>query len=57
MRALDLPVQVVVGHNPTLEQVLGALTGDLRGLRPSAVALVEMSDGDGTLVELHQPAG
>ena len=57
VRALDLPVQVVVGHNPTLEQVLGALTGDLRGLRPSAVALVELADGGGTLVELHQPAG
>lgn len=55
VRANELPVQVVVGHNPTLEQVLGALTGDLRGLRPSAVALVELSDGGGRLVELHQP--
>jgi len=51
----DLPVRVVVGHNPTLEQVVMALTGDLHGLRPGAVALVEVAEGKGRLVELWQP--
>jgi phosphohistidine phosphatase len=53
--ATDVPVQVVVGHNPTLEQVVMALTGDLHGMRPGAVAVVELTDGQGRLRELWQP--
>lgn len=45
---------VVVGHNPTMEQVLRALTGEHRGLRPGAVALVDL--GEGRLVEVWEPA-
>jgi len=51
----DLPVRVVVGHNPTLEQVVMALTGDLHGMRPGAVALVELAEGKGRLVKLWEP--
>jgi phosphohistidine phosphatase len=44
---------VVVGHNPTLEEVVHALTGELCGLRPGAVAVV---DGEaGRLVEHWDP--
>ena len=53
--ATDVPVQVVVGHNPTLEQVVMVLTGDLHGMRPGAVAVVELTDGQGRLRELWQP--
>lgn len=54
----DVPVQLVVGHNPTLEQVVMALTGDLHGLKPGAVAVVELAGPDGgmgRLRELWQP--
>jgi phosphohistidine phosphatase len=53
--ATDVPVQVVVGHNPTLEQVVMMLTGDLHGMRPGSVAVVELTDGSGRLRELWQP--
>lgn len=53
--ATDVPVLVVVGHNPTLEQVLMVLTGDLHAMRPGAVAVVELSGGQGELRELWQP--
>ena len=36
---------VVVGHNPTVEQVLGAVTGEPRGVRPGAVAVVDLDTG------------
>lgn len=45
---------VVVGHNPTMEQVLAHLVGDLRGLRPGAVAVVDLDAG--RLVELWEPS-
>lgn len=54
-------VTVVVGHNPTMEQVVMALTGDLHGLRPSAAAVIELGGGGngtgthGRLLGLHQP--
>lgn len=48
-----LSSMVVVGHNPTMEEVLRALTGEHRGLRPGAVAVVDL-DGD-RLVELWEP--
>ena len=44
---------VVVGHNPTMEQVLATLVGELRGLRPGAVAVVDV--GQARLVEMWQP--
>jgi phosphohistidine phosphatase len=44
---------VVVGHNPTLEHVLATLTGELRGMRPGAVAVVDLAAG--RLVELWEP--
>jgi phosphohistidine phosphatase len=51
----EAAVQVVVGHNPTMEQALMALTGDLHGLRPGAAAIVELTGDHGRLVELHTP--
>ena len=36
---------VVVGHNPTMEQLLADLTGELRGMRPGAVAIVDLEAG------------
>lgn len=45
---------VVVGHNPTMEEVLAGLVGELRGMRPGAVAVVDL-DG-GTLLDFWQPA-
>ncbi len=53
--ATDVPVQVVVGHNPTLEQVVLSLTGDVHGLRPGAAAVIELRGGGGRLVELWSP--
>lgn len=35
---------VVVGHNPTMEQVLASLTGELTGMRPGAVVVLDLSD-------------
>lgn len=52
------PVSVVVGHNPTMEQVVMALTGDLHGLKPAAAAVLELHGGEswrGNLVELWTP--
>lgn len=44
---------VVVGHNPTVEQVLGSLTGQLRGMRPGAVAVVDLEAG--RLLDFWEP--
>ena len=44
---------VVVGHNPTMEHLLAILVGELRGLRPGAVAVVDA--GEGRLVEMWEP--
>ncbi|HEY4314442.1 MAG TPA: histidine phosphatase family protein [Actinomycetes bacterium] len=49
-------VAVVVGHNPTMEHVVRILTGDLHGLRPSAVALIALdSDGAGSMIDRWSP--
>jgi phosphohistidine phosphatase len=48
------PTIVVVGHNPTVEQVLAGLVGELRGMRPGAVAVVDL-DG-GTLLDFWEPS-
>ncbi len=51
-------VVVVVGHNPTMEQVLVALTDDLHGMRPGSAAVVDLADGTsphGRLVEIWSP--
>jgi phosphohistidine phosphatase len=53
--ATDVPVQLVVGHNPTLEQVVMSLTGDLHPLKPGAVAVVELAGDRGRLRELWTP--
>ena len=53
--ATDVPVQLVVGHNPTLEQVVMTLTGDLHGLKPGAVAIVQLDGTKGRLHELWTP--
>lgn len=45
---------LVVGHNPTMEQVVAALTGGLRAMRPGAVAVVDVTAGE--LVDLWEPA-
>jgi len=55
VRATEVPVLVVVGHNPTLEQVVMSLTGDLHAMRPGAVALVDLAAGRGRLRELWEP--
>jgi phosphohistidine phosphatase len=44
---------VVVGHNPTVEEVLAAVTGEQRRMRPGAVAVVDFDAG--RLVELWEP--
>lgn len=44
---------VVVGHNPTLEAVLAAVTGAPRGMRPGAVAVIDLAAG--SLVEFWEP--
>ena len=54
--ATNVPVQVVVGHNPTLEQVVMSLTGDLHGLKPGAVAVVQLDGTKGQLHELWTPS-
>jgi phosphohistidine phosphatase SixA len=45
---------VVVGHNPTVEQVLVAIVGELRGMRPGAVAVVDLEGK--ALVDFWEPA-
>jgi len=49
-------VRLVVGHNPTMEHVVRALTGELHGMRPGAAVLVAL-DGErgGTLVDRWSP--
>lgn len=55
-------VMVVVGHNPTMEQVVRALVGELHAMRPGTAAVIEL-DADvtaplrGRLVELVSPRG
>lgn len=54
----DHAVSVLVGHNPTMEQVVMALTGDLHAMKPGAAALVDLEPGQawrGHLVELFTP--
>lgn len=58
LAAADHAVSVLVGHNPTMEQVVMALTGDLHGMKPGAAALVDLAPGQawrGQLVELFTP--
>lgn len=58
LAAGDHPVSVLVGHNPTMEQVVMALTGDLHAMKPGAAALVDLEPGQawrGHLVELFTP--
>jgi phosphohistidine phosphatase len=45
VRATEAPTLVVVGHNPTLEQVLADLSGEQVGLRAGAVAVVDLDTG------------
>lgn len=44
---------VVVGHNPTLEEVLAQLTGKRLRMRPGAVAVVDLEAG--RLVDAWEP--
>lgn len=44
---------LLVGHNPTAEQLLAAVLGELRGLRPGAVAVADLDTG--SLVESWSP--
>ena len=53
--ATEVPVQLVVGHNPALEQAVMVLTGDLHGMRPGSAAVLEVTDGRGRLLELWSP--
>ena len=46
---------LVVGHNPTLEEVVTLLTGQVRGLRPGAVAVVDLDEG--RVLDLREPRG
>ena len=52
-RAGSWPV-AVVGHNPTMEQLQALLTGELRGMRPGAVVVVEWAGR--TVVDSWRPA-
>ena len=45
---------LLVGHNPTAEQLLAAVVGELRGLRPGAVAVADLDTG--ALVDTWSPA-
>ena len=45
---------VVVGHNPTMEQLLATFTGELRAMRTGAVALVDLDSG--SRLDLWSPA-
>ena len=53
LAAAPVATTVVVGHNPTVEHVLAQLTGELRGMRPGAIALVDLAAG--RLVEIWEP--
>ena len=46
---------LVVGHNPTFEQVIYDLTGARTDLRKGAVAGVRLRGGQGELIALLQP--
>jgi phosphohistidine phosphatase len=46
---------LVVGHNPTFEQVIYDLTGARADLRKGAVAGVRLRGGEGELIALLQP--
>ena len=54
VRRADAATMVVVGHNPTIEEALTALTGERRDLAPGAVAVVDLDQG--ALVELWEPS-
>ena len=45
---------LLVGHNPTAEQLLAVVVGELRGLRPGAVAVADLDTG--TLVDEWSPS-
>ena len=45
---------LLVGHNPTAEQLLAAVVGELRGLRPGAVAVADLDTG--SLIESWSPS-
>jgi phosphohistidine phosphatase len=45
---------LLVGHNPTAEQLLAAVVGELRGMRPGAVAVADLDAG--SLVDSWSPA-
>ena len=53
VRAAPAGTTVVVGHNPTMEHVLALAVGRLHGMRPGAVAVVDL-DG-GRLVTTWEP--
>ena len=44
---------LLVGHNPTAEQLLAVVIGELRGLRPGAVAVADLDAG--ALVDTWSP--
>jgi phosphohistidine phosphatase SixA len=45
---------LLVGHNPTAEQLLAVVVGELRGLRPGAVAVADLDTG--ALVDAWSPS-
>jgi phosphohistidine phosphatase len=45
---------LLVGHNPTAEQLLAVVVGELRGLRPGAVAVADLDTG--ALVDEWSPS-
>ncbi|MDQ1666734.1 MAG: phosphohistidine phosphatase [Actinomycetota bacterium] len=58
----DIRTLVVVGHNPTIEVLSARLTGDDRGFRAAAMAIIEfdndwvgLSPGGGRLVDFVEP--
>ena len=60
--AAGLAVMIVVGHNPTMEQVALAVVGELHSMRPGTAAVIELDAGDvlpprGRLIELISPRG
>ena len=55
VRRTTVGTMVVVGHNPTVEGALVALTGARRGMRPSAAAVVDPDTG--TLPDFWDPDG
>lgn len=55
VRRTTVGTMVVVGHNPTVEGALVALTGARRGMRPSAAAVVDPDTG--TLLDFWDPDG